>query len=202
MTRPFVVFAGLCLLIGGCASPPSHFYTLSSTLGSAPGVSPRSGGPTVAVGPVSIPAAVDRPEILVSQGANRVRLEETERWASPLEDNIARVVAENLAALLGAPQVTLFPQAAGTDAAYRVLIDVQGFESAPGEAATLGAVWTVRRTLDGRSEVGRTSLREPVAGAGYEALAAAHSRALAALSRDIADALRRLIGTVLAGDAG
>jgi len=192
--------AALCALTAGCASPPSRFYTLSGTLASgppslpqaSPRLSSQSGGLSVAVGPVSIPAQVDRPEIVVSAGPNQVRLDETNRWASPLQDNIARVVTANLIALLGTPQVTLFPQTAGADAAYRVSIEVQEFASAPGEAATLEAVWSVRRTQDGRSDTGRTSVREPVADAGYEALAAAHSRALAALSRDIAAALRTL----------
>jgi uncharacterized lipoprotein YmbA len=69
---------------------------------------------------------------------------------------------------------------------------VQGFDSAPGEAATLDAVWTVRRTKDGRTETGRTTVREAVQENGYDALAAAHSRAVARLSRDIADAVRAL----------
>ncbi|WP_295385600.1 membrane integrity-associated transporter subunit PqiC [uncultured Thiodictyon sp.] len=202
MTRPRIALAALGLFIAGCASPPSHFYTLSSALAPGAGVAPPSGGVAVAVGPVSIPAQVDRPEILVSEGANRVRPQETERWAAPLADNIARVVAENLADLLATARVTRFPQTTDMAAAYRVLIDVQGFTSVPDQAATLGAVWTVRRTQDGRSETGRTRVREPVTGAGYEALAAAHSRALGTLSRDIADALRRLIAAAPAGDAG
>jgi ABC-type uncharacterized transport system auxiliary subunit len=49
-------------------------------------------------------------------------------------------------------------------------------------------VWTVRRTTDGKSRTGRTSAREPVTDKSYEALAAAHSRAVASMSRDIADA--------------
>ena len=65
---------------------------------------------SVAVGPVSVPAAVDRPQIVVSTGPNQVRLDEFNRWASPLQNNIARVVAENLVAMLGTPRVTLFPQ--------------------------------------------------------------------------------------------
>ena len=202
MTRRRIALAALGLVIAGCASPPSHFYTLNSTLAPGAAVPPQSGGPAVAVGPVSIPAQVDRPEILVSEGANRVHPQETERWAAPLADNIARVVAENLADLLATARVMRFPQTTDMDAAYRVVIDVQGFTSVPGEAATLGAVWTVRRTRDGHSETGRTQVHEPVTGSGYEALAAAHSRALATLSRNIADALRRLITAVPAGDAG
>jgi len=69
---------------------------------------------------------------------------------------------------------------------------VRRFESVPGEAATLDAVWTLRRTKDGKSQTGRTTVREPAPEQGYDALAAAHSRALARLSRDIADAVRSL----------
>jgi uncharacterized protein len=75
---------------------------------------------------------------------------------------------------------------------YRVVIAVQSFESAPGDAATVNALWTVRRTKDDKTETGRTSVHEPTAQKGYDALAAAHSRALARLSQDIADAIRAL----------
>jgi uncharacterized lipoprotein YmbA len=178
----------LCASLIGCASAPARFYTLSADL--PPGAqAPRI---AVVVGPVSIPAQVDRPQLVVTMGPNQVRLEENDRWASPLGDAIASTVAENLAALLGTPRVTLFPDRTAGDSAYSVTIEVQQFESAPGSAATLGAVWTVRRAEDGRTETGRTRVREPVSGSGYADLAAAHSRALAAMSRDIADTLEAL----------
>ena len=66
------------------------------------------------------------------------------------------------------------------------------FESAPGEAATLDAVWTVAARRTASSQTGRTTVREPAPEQGYDALAAAHSRAVARLSRDIADAVRAL----------
>ena len=69
---------------------------------------------------------------------------------------------------------------------------MQSFESAPGEAATLNAVWIVRRAKDAKSETGRTSVREPTTQKDYDALVAAHSRALARMSQDIADAIRTL----------
>jgi uncharacterized lipoprotein YmbA len=75
-----------------------------------------------------------------------------------------------------------------------VVIGVQRFESTPGEAALLDALWSVRRTKDGASQSGRTTLREASAG-GYDALAAAHSRALAQLSLDLANAIRALAAT-------
>jgi uncharacterized lipoprotein YmbA len=56
----------------------------------------------------------------------------------------------------------------------------------------LDAVWTVRRSKDGKAETGRTTVRETVQEKSYDALAAAHSRAVARLSQDIATAVRAL----------
>ena len=99
---------------------------------------------------MTIPAVVDLPQIVVSTGPNQVTLDEYNRWASPLANNISRVVAENLVDLLGTPRVSLFQQSLNVDADFRVAIEVQTFESAPGDAATLNAVWIVRRTRDGK----------------------------------------------------
>jgi hypothetical protein len=120
---------------------------------------------------------------------NRVALDEFNRWAAPLDQGIARAVAADLAVLLGTSQVVT-AGAAGFDPAYRVTIDVQRFESTPGQEALIDAVWVVRRLPGDRTRSGHTVAREPVQGASFDALAAAHSRALATLSGDIAVAIR------------
>lgn len=184
---------GIAILAAGCSTtPPSHFYTLSqsSSLASIP--TPATSKLSVIVGPVSIPAIVDLPQIVVSTGPNQVTLDEYNRWASPLQNNISRVVAENLVVMLGTPRVSLFQQSLNASADYHVAIEVQSFESMPGDAAMLNAVWVVRRTKDGKAEIGRTTVREPVQEKGYDALAASHSRALGRMSEDIADAIRVL----------
>jgi uncharacterized lipoprotein YmbA len=181
-------FSLLLGLAGGCASAPSHFYTLSAS-----GATPKdSSDVSVAVGPVSIPAVVDRPQMVVNIGPNQVRLDEFNRWALPLQNNIARVIAENLTAQLGTPRVTVFPELTSADADYRAIVDVQRFDSTPGEAATLEALWVVRRMKDGKSERGRTTVRQSTTEKDYAALAAAHSQAIARLSQEIADAVRAL----------
>lgn len=185
--RFLVVCAGLALAVG-CASPPSRFYTLSSATATAPPAS----GPAIVVGPVSIPAVVDRPEMVVTIGDNEVWLDEFNRWAAPLADNISIAVAENLIAILPTPRVALLAQTAAFDADFSVAVEVQRFESIPGTSALVDALWRVRRVKDGASASGRSTVRENVADRGYDALAAAHSRAVARLSQDIADAIRKL----------
>jgi uncharacterized lipoprotein YmbA len=176
------------ILVAGCASPASRFYTLSAA--STPATT--SSDLSVTLGPVSVPAAVDRPQIVVRTGPNQVRMDEFNRWAAPLQNGIARVVAENLVAILGTPTVTVSPLTLSEGADYRVALEVQRFESAPGDAATLDAVWMVSRTKDGKAQTGRTTVREPSPDKGFDALAAAHSRAIARLSQDIATAVREL----------
>mgnify|MGYP005813321849 CR=1 FL=1 len=188
MTSRRLALAALALaLAAGCSTPPpSRFYTLAATATAT--ATPTASSLVVAVGPVTVPSIVDRPEFVVSTGPNEVRLEDFNRWAAPVQDGLTRAITENLVVLLGTPRVVRFPQTLATEPDYRVVVEVRTFESTPGASAALDAVWTVRRMKDGKTQTGRTSVREPVAESGYGPLAAAHSRAAAKLSDDIARA--------------
>lgn len=176
--------------IAGCAtSPQPRFYMLNST---PPPEGVPAVGCSVSVGPVSVPAAVDRPQIVIRTGPNQVFINEFDRWAAPLKNDIGRIVAENLASMLGTKQVTLFLQATAADASYRIAIDILRFDSEPGLKASLDALWTVRSAKEDKSRRGRTTRTETAKGDDYAALAAAHSRALGHLSAEIAETIREL----------
>ena len=180
------LFCIFFVLLSGCATTtPSHFYTLSST--AAPAVVSTSY--VIAVGPISVPALVDRPQIVIRTGPNQVIFDEFNRWASPLKSDIARIVAENLAKLLGTTQVTIFPQAMISDVSYRIVIDVLSLESEPGKAATLTVFWTASSTTGRQSYSRRTTITEPAQGDDYADLVAAHSRAFGQLSAEVASAI-------------
>jgi uncharacterized lipoprotein YmbA len=180
-------------LLAGCGSSPASFYTLSAGAEPRSTASAKDTAPySIAVGPVTLPELVDRPQLVVRVAANRVMLSEQHRWAEPLKSEIPRVLAENLAQLLGTKRVSAYPQNTGSGADYRVVVDVQRFESAPGESATVEALWSVHRGADGQARTGSSVVREATDGKGYDALAAAHARALAQMSEQIADAIRAL----------
>jgi uncharacterized lipoprotein YmbA len=166
------------------------YYTLSA--GAAiNGASFASGESdySIAVGPITLPEIVDRPEFVLRAGPNAVTIVELHRWAAPLKSEISRVIAENLAADLNVKRVATYPQSAGDNADYRVLIDIQRFDSTLAESVTIDTLWTVKRVSDGALRIGRSTARESGSGGNYEALAAAHSRALATISREIAEAI-------------
>ena len=174
--------------LAGCASsPPTRFYTLS-----APEQPAAAAVYSVTVGPVTVPEIVDRPQFVLRTSANEVTITEQTRWAESLQSEIPRVIAANLAQALGDAHVSAYPQGTGSEADYRVVVDIQRFDSAPGDAATVEALWAVSPGIgkSGAVRSGRSKVREPVQGMEYDALVAAHSRALASISRDIAEAIR------------
>jgi uncharacterized protein len=186
--------ANLCLatlLLGACgSSPPERFYTLNAD---APANGARSaklaGATSIVVGPVTLPELVDRPQFVVRVAPNRVAILEQQRWAEPLKNEIARVVAANLGQLLNGAQVLSYPANASGDAVYRVAIDVQRFDSIPGDGVIIDSSWTVRRPSGGTARTGHSTLHELARGTDYDALVAAYDRALASLSGEIAQSI-------------
>jgi len=200
MTRACVGLAVLSFLAGvltGCgSSPPARFYVLSVAPSVATeGTEQALADYSVTDGPVSLPDAIDRPQLVVRVGANEVALLEEHRWAEPLQGEIARVIAGNLSQLLDARRVMAYsPQTTG-DEEYRVVVDIQRFDSAPGQSAQIDALWTVNGAEGSARKTGRTVARESTGGESYDALVAAHSRALATVSAKIAEAIHSMNST-------
>jgi uncharacterized lipoprotein YmbA len=173
------------LLLVGCGTPAKErFYTLSFA---APQEAAASATLSVAIGPVSVPEAVDRNPMVIRTGPNQVDIDDLHRWAEPLKAAIPRALAGNLARELRNARVTSGRGAAG-DADYRVAVEVRRFESSFGEGATLEASWTVT-SRSGKPVNGTTLAREPAPTADHAGIAAAHSRALERLAREIAAAI-------------
>jgi uncharacterized protein len=190
MARNFIRLLSVAFVVAtltGCGtSAQPKFYSLSTTAtaGAAPSV-PMA----ILVGPVSVPAAVDRPQFVVQKASNRVDIDEFNRWSAPLGESIARVVAGDLSVQLGTPNVATAPLA-NFNPDYQVTMNVQRFDTVQGQGAIVEVVWVARKTVGGETRTGRAVANETVQGQGYEALAAAHSRALAQVSAEIADAIR------------
>jgi uncharacterized lipoprotein YmbA len=180
------LLAGVAAIMAGCASAPSKFYTLNATAKSD-GVSAVPCA--VLVGPVFVPSAVDRPQIIVNTGTNSVSVLEFNRWAAPLSENIARAVSVNLGVLLGTSRAATAPLP-DFGPAYRVSIRIERFEGALGGNVLMDAVWTIRNPAATSVDSGRTVALEKTSDDSFDALAAAHSRAIAHVSTDIAAAIR------------
>lgn len=179
-------------LLSGCvSSAPLRYYTLGAPT-PADLHSRNKPSCAIAVGTITIPEMVDRPQIVLQTEPNRVVVLEQHRWAEPLKSEISHAIVANLTRQLTDAWVIDARQQASRNIDYRISIDVQRFDSQLNEAAVIEALWVVRRASTGDELKGRTLARETWKGNGYDALAAAHGRALQTMSGEIADAIRSL----------
>jgi uncharacterized protein len=183
--------AAVAALAAACGGAPKlNYYTLTAPPAPAPAT--QSSALSVFVGPVTVPEGVDRPQMVLRSGPNEVAIDDFHRWAEPLKSAIPRVLADSLMRELGTQRVMTTRQSSSLAFDYRVAVDVQRFDSSFDEGAAIDALWTIRSAKGGEPRTGRTVARESASSRDAQAVAAAHSRALDNLARDIAAAIRTL----------
>ncbi|NLW50722.1 MAG: membrane integrity-associated transporter subunit PqiC [Candidatus Brocadiaceae bacterium] len=193
MARPAVrelaLATAFAMALAGCMrSDPARLYVLTAAVPRA--TTQGAQGPSVAVARVSVPAYLDRSPLTTRRGASELTLAEFDRWGEPLDEGIARTLADNLSGLLPSERVTYGPAAQAARADFAVAVFVLGFECVDDREVVLSARWSVTRA-GGEGEVAdRLSVvHVPLDGRTAAAAVAAHSRALADLSREIAAAI-------------
>jgi uncharacterized protein len=198
-TRRSVILIALALLVAllaGCGSSPATRFYLLNGMGGPGGAAPPAPGErcfALGVGPVKLAEYLDRPQIVLRVAPNEVRLAEFDHWAEPLERTLARVFSENLSGLLCTKTVRIYPWTGSPAMDYRIEVEVLRMDGQVGQEITLEAQWALysgggekKLLLDRKS-----TFREPSAGEGIQALVSAQSRAVTALSREIAEAIRK-----------
>jgi uncharacterized lipoprotein YmbA len=195
--QSLIILATVLLFMAGCAtSPPSRFYLLQSLSSSAleSGAQAKDQGVAIGIGPINLPDYLDRPQIVTRNHGNELRLDEFNRWAEPMGQNLSRVLAENLGALLDTQHIALYPWPQATPIEYRIKVDVYRLDGSLGGRANLSARWTIYSgDLQKILMVRKSDIAESADAATYEALVSAESRAVAVLSREIATALLTLV---------
>lgn len=191
MTKRIALWALAALLAGSCGTTPTNFYHLEPLQANLPAIADHRA--RLVVEPVRLPRYLDRSDIVTRMGGTRLSVSETERWAEPLDEAIARVLRGDLAYRLADWRILVLPPDFA-EAAARVDVTVSRFDVSGADNAVLAAQWRIVRERDGRELVLRQSdYVEPVAGEDYAAITAALNRTLHALSHDIAIATAELL---------
>jgi len=191
MTAAFVV-AGC----GSILSPRpdlSKFFVLTPAT-DATSAMPRTGnGPTIGLGPVRLPAYLDREEIATRIDLNQMQYSETDRWAEPLDTDFRRTLEKDLAAALGTAQIVPFPWFAPARPDYKIEVDVDRFERNEKGDSQLTSHWTIKDGKSGKLLFAKASdINHPAQSGGTEASVAALSTNVGELSDQIATAVREL----------
>jgi uncharacterized protein len=173
----------------GCASPRERLYTLSESEPPAVVTNPTL---HVVLGPVTIPAAVDRPQLVVRQSAVRVVALEQERWAEPLREAVPQVLADSMRRQLRDASVTHVTTGA-PHADVRVIVELTRFEAIAGQEVIIEAHWWLRPSDAKSGSEGTSVARVTVRGGpqDYDAIVAAASAGLAELGADLSRAIEK-----------
>jgi uncharacterized lipoprotein YmbA len=139
---------------------------------------------------VSLAGYLDRPQIVTRPAADKIDLSEFDQWGEPLRDGISRVLAEDLSRQLPSAKISIFPWRGLEAVRYQLIVDVTRFDGPAAGETALEARWRVLDAASGKEVAAKTSrLAEPTGGPGYTMTVSSMSRALGALSRDIAQTL-------------
>jgi uncharacterized lipoprotein YmbA len=197
LVQSILIVLGLSLMmVLGCASSPSsRFYTLSplSSPEMAREVQPLSQGRTIGLGPIRFPDYLERPGIVTRTNGNTLKVAEFDLWAGSLKADFTRVLIENFYLLLKTDKIIRYPYSTAVPPSLRIWMDVSRFEGTLGGQVLLEAGWIILEGEEKKEGFSRiSSITEPVNGSDYQSLAAAQSRAVERLSREMAKAIQAL----------
>jgi uncharacterized lipoprotein YmbA len=191
----WVILAVIAMLAAGCggASKPSKFYLLHSLPEPEARISTAAdkAGLSVLIGPITLPAYLDRTQVVTLSGEHELVFDEFTRWAEPLQDNFYRILVENLSLLLETPEVYAYDRRGSTPADIQIIIDVTRFDTDAEGDAYLTAFWTVTGKDGKAASIRRKSVFHAAAPSpGITGILKAQNRTLTEFSREIAGAVQ------------
>lgn len=154
-----ITLVAALLLLTACRSDPIKFHTLVPT---QPGNHSKSAVADIQIEAISVPPQVDRPQIVIRQGNSGLAILETEWWAASLVDELSSALQNQL--VNGNSQRKM-----------SVRLDVQRFDSIPGQYGLIDVKWRLRSP--GESDSARVTCRSTLqtpSGPSIDDLVAAH----------------------------
>lgn len=142
---------GLALALTSCgSSPPIRYYSLEATTAPVSGPAAAGDRPAmsnvvpVRLGQLSIPRELDRPELVIRGGPYRLDVLDSERWAAPLDDQIRRVLSDDLAGRLPYGLVADPYEPASNEPRRTLSVDILELTTDGLCSATLRAEWILQ----------------------------------------------------------
>ncbi len=189
----FCLLTACSLPLPQAQSDPTRYYLLTST-DIRPGTDTTAAQKQWVVGvrAVDVPAYLRGKPFAIRSHANEIMFLDIVRWGEPLDQGIARVLAENLRSLKNVARVSTPPFRADEQRDFEILVGVTACEGTADGDVRFAATWRI--LVPGGSAGTVAEGNYAAAGLRWDGrdcgqLAARLSEAVAGLSRDIAAAL-------------
>jgi uncharacterized lipoprotein YmbA len=187
--RHILAIGSLTLLLAACASAPTRFHTLDPVPPAAAAAG-RALAPPVRLDSVTLPAELDRPQIVRRAGPGNLDVADDDRWAGPLDEIARHALATDLAQRLP-PGSTIRPDDPAPPKLLRGLdVEIDRFEGDLAGGVVLAAHWTLLDSAGNQPAASHEERIEiPAGGAAIDATVAGMSGALGLLADRIAAAV-------------
>jgi uncharacterized lipoprotein YmbA len=180
--------AACTMLLASCAAHPDRFYGLSAIPDNT-ARPPAAAYATRVLLSISIPALVDRREMIVDGTGDRVLVLEHERWPAPLSDLVSQTLALDLeqrrADVLVADRSFDQPGVKPV----RIKVDIVRMSARFGGQATVESHWRIEDAAAQIDLLGGGSFSSPIEGDDSASVARAFSLCLAALADRLVEKL-------------
>jgi len=189
-----ILFCGIGMLTACASTPPTHFYTLEAQ-SRHPVVtnSTTAKKMLIGIGPLSLPALLDRRQIVNRTENNTIEMADFDQWAAPLKDNVIAVLSKNIATLQPNMMVRSYPWSVYGNMDYRVIIDITRFDTQRGKSVNLEANWAIMEEKNHTVvSTGQTKIEQRLNNENYNSVAQGLSKLLSDFSQQIALALVQL----------
>jgi uncharacterized protein len=180
-----------CILIWLCAcasTTPDHFYVLSAIPQGTSGA--RAAPSAQATLKVTVPASVDRAEILLNTSAERVIVLEHERWAAPLADLATQTLARDIERRRNDLLVSAHDTGRSKDIDVRISVDIVQMTLHRGGQARIETHWQILNLHTGKALVGGGEFSAALPDGDYAAIAQSLSECLALLADRLVEQMR------------
>lgn len=164
------------LLLAACRSDPIQFHTLTPA---QVGDHSRTTVGVIQIETISVPPQVDRAQIVIRQGNSGLAILETHWWGATFVDELRSALAD---------QLSNHP----VQGTYSVRVDVQRFDSVPGQYALMDVKWRLRGASESEPVrvICRSTLQTP-SGANIDDLVLAQQNNVKRLAALISQAAAR-----------
>ena len=188
--RRLILVLTIVAVTGGCAKgpPPDFFLLIPEAPSTVPGFEQ---GATIGIGPVTVPAHLDRNQIVSRGDGARLELSERNQWAEPVKAGVTRVLLVSMGITLDSNRIYALPLRQRRALDYQVSVDVLRLDGQVGGGVILAARWTVLNGDGKKALVTKVSrIEEAAGGPDMDALIEAQSRAVNRLGVEIAELMK------------
>ena len=175
-----------CIQIGSDPQP-MHYYLLESMSETSNIYSSK--GLDIHLELINFPEYLDRLQIVTRNKNNGIDFSDSERWAEPLQDNLIRIIRENLAQMLPDANITVSPWENSSSDATKVKLVVNKLLGKLDDQTQVDIRWTIGNDND-QVRQGHFIDRQPISNS-YQDLVVGLNNGINNLSLELA---KKLVG--------